>query len=42
MRLSEVTSVLKDSAILLSVALQAPLSWDSPGKNTGTDCHSLL
>ena len=22
------------------VAPQAPLSWNSPGKNTGVDCHS--
>ena len=25
-----------------AVALQAPLSWDSPGKNTGVGCHALL
>ena len=25
-----------------TVAHEAPLSWDSPGKNTGMDCHSLL
>ena len=25
-----------------TVAHQAPLSWDSPGKNTGVDCHALL
>ena len=25
-----------------TVARQAPLSWDSPGKNTGVDCHTLL
>ena len=24
------------------VARQAPLSWDSPGKNTGVGCHALL
>ena len=29
-------------AILWTVALQAPLSWDSPGKNTGVGCHLLL
>ena len=23
-------------------AHQVPLSWNSPGKNTGVDCHSLL
>ena len=26
----------------LYVALQAPLQWDSPGKNTGVGCHFLL
>ena len=26
----------------LYVALQAPLPWDSPGKNTGVGCHFLL
>ena len=25
-----------------SVACQAPLPWDSPGKNTGVGCHLLL
>ena len=25
-----------------TVALQAPLSWDSPGRNTGVGCHALL
>ena len=25
-----------------AVALQAPLPWDSPGKNTGVGCHALL
>ena len=25
-----------------TVALQAPLSWDFPGKNTGVGCHFLL
>ena len=25
-----------------TVALQAPLSGDSPGKNTRVDCHALL
>ena len=24
------------------VACQAPLSWDSPGKNIGVGCHFLL
>ena len=25
-----------------TVAHQAPLPWDSPGKNTGVGCHALL
>ena len=25
-----------------TIARQAPLPWNSPGKNTGVDCHSLL
>ena len=25
-----------------TVACQAPLAWDSPGKNTGVGCHFLL
>ena len=25
-----------------TIALQAPLSWDSPGKSTGVGCHALL
>ena len=25
-----------------TVACQAPLSWDSPGKNTEVDCHVFL
>ena len=29
-------------ATLWTVAHQAPLSWDSPGKNTGVGCHALL
>ena len=29
-------------ATLWTVALQAPLSWDSPGKNTRVGCHFLL
>ena len=35
-------SVLSDSAIPCTVTHQAPLSWDSPGKNTGVGCHALL
>ena len=30
------------SATLWTVACQAPLSTDSPGKNTGVGCHALL
>ena len=30
------------SATLWTAASQAPLSWDSPGKNTGVGCHALL
>ena len=29
-------------AILRTTARQAPLTWDSPGKNAGVGCHSLL
>ena len=29
-------------ATLWAVALQAPQSWDSPGKNPGVGCHFLL
>ena len=29
-------------ATLWTVALQAFCPWDSPGKNTGVDCHALL
>ena len=36
-------SVMSDSATLRTVACQAPLSTgDSPSKNTGVGCHSLL
>ena len=35
-------SVLSNSVIPRTVTHQAPLPWDSPGKNTGTGCHSLL
>ena len=36
-------SVMSDSLQLHgSVALQAPLSMNSPGKNTGKGCHSLF
>ena len=34
--------VLSDSAMLWTVALQDPLSRDSPGKNTRVDCHPRL
>ena len=29
-------------ATLRTLAFQAPLSWDPPGKNTGMSCHALL
>ena len=32
----------KSFATPQTVASQAPLSWDSPGKNTGVGCHFLL
>ena len=35
-------SVMSDSATPWTVAFQAPLSVDSPGKNTGVGCHFLL
>ena len=34
-----VTSVVSDSVTLWTAAPQSPLSWDSPGKNTGVSCH---
>ena len=34
--------VVSDSATPWTVARQAPLSWDFPGKNTGVGCHFLL
>ena len=37
-----VASVMSDSVTLWTVAHQAPLSMDSPGKNTGVGCHALL
>ena len=40
---SPVSRVKLDSlATPWTVALQAPLSRDSPGKNTGVGCHFLL
>ena len=36
-------SALSDSFVTLwTVACQAPLSWNSPGKNAGVGCHFLL
>ena len=29
-------------ATLWAMAFQAPLPWDSPGKNTGVACYALL
>ena len=37
-----VCSVVSDSATPWTVARQAPLPWDSPGKNTGVGHHTLL
>ena len=37
-----VASVMSDSVTLWTIAHQAPLSMDSPGKNTGVGCHALL
>ena len=34
-----VCSVVSDSATPWTVTRQAPLPWDSPGKNTGVGCH---
>ena len=40
---SPVSRVKLDSLVTpWTVALQAPLSRDSPGKNTGVGCHFLL
>ena len=39
---SRVASVVSDSATPETAAHQAPLSMDSPGKNTGVGCHFLL
>ena len=35
-------SVMANSATTWAIARQAPLSVNSPGKNTGMGCHSLL
>ena len=35
-------SVMCDSVTPWAVACHAPLSWDSPGRNTGVSCHALL
>ena len=35
-------SVVSYSVALWTVAHQAPLQWDSPGKNTGVGCHAFL
>ena len=40
--LNSVPSVMSDSATLCTIAHQAPLSMDSPGRNNGVDCHALL
>ena len=33
---------MSTSFLLWTVALQAPLSWGTPGKNTGVRCRALL
>ena len=35
-------SCVRPFVTLWTVTQQAPLSWDSPGKNTGVGCHALL
>ena len=35
-------SVMSDAVTLRTMACQAPLSMDFPGKNTGVGCHSRL
>ena len=40
--LCHVASVVSNSATPWTIAHQAPLSRDSPGKNTGVVCHALL
>ena len=37
-----VTKLCPGLVTLWTVARQAPLSWDFPGKNTGVGCHFLL
>ena len=37
-----VLSCIQVFEILWTVAHQAPLPWNFPGKNTGADCHILL
>ena len=39
---SAVSDFLRPCGLFLTVACQAPLSMDSPGKNTGVGCHFLL
>ena len=41
-RACSVALVVSDSATPWTVARQAPLSWDSPGKNTGVGCHAIF
>ena len=36
------SAMLNSSVIPWTVTCQARLLWDSPGKNTGVGCHSLL
>ena len=41
-RVSGSRSVVSDSVTSWTIACQAPLSWDSPGKDTGVGSLSLL
>ena len=42
MHVHSVASVVSDSVTLWTVAYQAPLSRNSPGRNTGVGYHALL
>ena len=33
--------VMSNSVTLWTVATRLPCPWDSPGKNTGVNCHAL-
>ena len=40
--LPKLGTILQCNDCYASIALQAPLPWDSPGKNTGLGSHYLL